>query len=233
MDFLSNQDSLNIFEWALRAAVGFLFLVTIAKVMGQRSISQLRFLDFVMALVIGNIMAHPLSDESLGLTGAFVTISVLTSMYLGGVLLSLKWRMLTILFEPSPLTLIDNGMIQYRHLKKARITLDSLLAELRKEKVDDIKKVAKAFWEPGGTISIFLDPKYQPLTPADMGLTVQPFDMPRVIIREGKINQRELELLGRDLAWLYDQANIKNVPLQDILLATIDHNENIHICLYQ
>ncbi|MFF6015923.1 hypothetical protein [Lysinibacillus fusiformis] len=31
--------------------------------MGQRSISQLRLLDFAMAITLGNIIAHPLSDE--------------------------------------------------------------------------------------------------------------------------------------------------------------------------
>jgi uncharacterized membrane protein YcaP (DUF421 family) len=33
--------------------------------MGKRSISQLRRLDFTMALSLGNIIAHPLSDEQL------------------------------------------------------------------------------------------------------------------------------------------------------------------------
>lgn len=34
--------------------------------MGQRSISQLGLLDFAMAIPVGNIIAHPLSDEGLG-----------------------------------------------------------------------------------------------------------------------------------------------------------------------
>jgi uncharacterized membrane protein YcaP (DUF421 family) len=45
-------------------------------------------------------------------------------------------------------------------LKKARITLDVLLEELREGQVDDVKKVVLATWEADGKISFFLDPKY-------------------------------------------------------------------------
>jgi len=72
MDFLQGQETLTIMEWALRAIIAFFFLVIVAKVLGQRSISQLRLLDFVIALVIGNIIAHPLSDEELGLEGSMI-----------------------------------------------------------------------------------------------------------------------------------------------------------------
>jgi len=69
MDFFQSQDTLTAFEWILRALVAFLFLILVAKILGQRAISQLRLLDFVIALVIGNIIAHPLSDEHIGLKG--------------------------------------------------------------------------------------------------------------------------------------------------------------------
>lgn len=231
-EFFSSQESLTILQWALRAVVGFFFLIIIAKIMGQRSISQLRFLDFVMALLLGNIMAHPLSDEGLGLTGSMVTMSVLTVFYLFGVFLTLRWAPLKRLFDPPPITLIEKGTIYYRNIKKARITVETLLTELRKEKVEDIQKVALALWEPGGTISIFVDPKHQPLTPSDMAMSTQPFDLPRIIIKEGTINYNELELLGKDEQWLYNQTKMNQIPIQNILLATVNHQGKINICTY-
>jgi uncharacterized membrane protein YcaP (DUF421 family) len=233
MGFFSGQESLTILQWALRALVGFFFLVFISKIMGQRSISQLRFLDFVMAILIGNIIAHPLSDEGLGLTGSMVTMSVLTVLYLFGILLTLKCVPIRKVFDPPPITLIEHGKIHYQNLKKARITIESLLTELRKEKIENIQKVALALWEPGGTISIFTEPKYQPLTPSDMGIPSQPFYLPRIIIKEGKIYHHELELLGKDVAWLYQQTLSKNVTPHDILLATVDKNGKVSICLYR
>ncbi len=67
MDFFQGQETLTAMEWTLRAVIAYLFLVIVAKSIGPRALSQLRLLDFVIALVIGNIIAHPLSDEELGL----------------------------------------------------------------------------------------------------------------------------------------------------------------------
>ncbi|MGP4077254.1 DUF421 domain-containing protein [Halobacillus sp. K22] len=233
MEFFLSQESLNHFQWVMRAVVGFLFLIGIAKMMGQRSISQLRFLDFVMALLIGNIMAHPLSDEGLGLMGSMITMGTLTILYLAGIFLTLRWPPLRRIFDPPPLTLVKNGEIYYRNLKKARITIENLMSELRKEKVDNVQKVALALWEPGGSISLFTEPKYQPLTPSDMGMAVKPFDLPRIIIKEGRINDNELNFLGYDLRWLKQQLNSQKVSLTNVLLATVDHEGSLTICLYR
>lgn len=233
MEFLSGQESLTSVQWGLRAIIGFFFLVIIAKLMGQRSISQLRFLDFVMALLIGNIIAHPLSDEQLGLKGSMITMSVLVILYLTGIFLSLRWDLLRKIFEPPPIPLIEYGKINYKNLNKARISIDTLLSELRKEKTEDIQKVGLALWEPGGTISVFLYPQYKPITHSNFISTIKPFDFPKIIIKEQKIVYNELLKLGKDEQWLLNKLKIShNVNLSDILLATIENNDDLKIFLY-
>jgi uncharacterized membrane protein YcaP (DUF421 family) len=82
MYFFYGQETLTAVEWILRAVIAFFFLLVVARILGQRTISQLRLLDFVIALVIGNIIAHPLSDEELGLEGSMITTIVLVILYL-------------------------------------------------------------------------------------------------------------------------------------------------------
>ena len=233
MDFFIGQESLTNIQWILRAVVGFFFLVFIAKIMGRRSISQLGFLDFVIALLIGNIVAHPLSDEGLGLKGSMLTMAVLVILYVGGVLLSLRWNWLRTFFDPPPITLIKDGKVIYKNLIKARISIDTLLAELRKEKTEDIQKVALAIWESGGTISLFLHPQHLPVTPADLSLPTKPIDFPRTIIKERKIIYNELQQLGKNEQWLLDELKTTyNANLNDVLLATINNNQDLKIFLY-
>lgn len=148
MDFFIGQETLTAVQWILRAIVSFLFLLFAAKIMGQRSISQLRLLDFTMAILIGNIIAHPLSDEKLGLKGSMITITVLVILYISSLFLGLKLNIFKRFLEPEPHPIVKNGEIIYKGLVKARISLDHLLTELRKEKVYDVKKVALALWEP-------------------------------------------------------------------------------------
>jgi uncharacterized membrane protein YcaP (DUF421 family) len=234
MNFFQSQESLTTMEWILRAVVAYFFLIIVAKAMGQRSIAQLRLLDFAIALVIGNIIAHPLSDEHLGLKGSITTTVVIVVLYIGSVYSILKWPRIRQLINPAPITLVKNGEIFYKGLNKARISIDILLEELREKKVDDVKKVALALWEADGKVSVFLDPKYEAITPSTYNLVTEPFELPKTIVKEGRINFQELTQLNKKEDWLI--LNIKNqykTEIDNVLLATIDCKEKLNVFLYK
>lgn len=233
MDFFHAQETLTAIQWFLRAIVAFLFLLIAAKVMGQRSISQLRLLDFAMAISVGNIIAHPLSDEGLGMKGSIITMSTLVVLYSVAVYLSLKWVPFRHIIDSSPFPLIKNGQIVSKNLSKARISVDLLLSELRKEKIEDIQMVALALWEPDGTISSFLYPQYQTITRVDMKLAPEAFSLPTVLIKEGKIDYFELKNSNINEGWLKDRViSMYKVDVKDVLLATLDQNNNLQVYLY-
>jgi uncharacterized membrane protein YcaP (DUF421 family) len=233
VSFFQGQDSLTSVEWILRAIITFFFMIVVTKLMGQRALSQLRLLDFVIALMLGNIIAHPLSDQTIGMQGSIISTIVIVVLYIAGVLLSLKWEWLRKVTDPDPFLLVKDGEILYKGLKKARITIDHLLAELRKEKIEDVKKVALALWESDGKISVFLDPQYEAITPATYQMKTEPFELPRTIIKEGKIDLKELGQINMEEGWLintlrsHHQAEVGNV-----LLATIDRNKALKVFLY-
>lgn len=234
MNFFHSQETLTIMEWTLRAVIAFFFLVIVARIMGQRAISQLRLLDFVMALVIGNIIAHPLSDEQLGLKGSLTTTIALLVLYLICVYCILKWPAIRRLVNASPILIVSDGKILYDGLKKSRISIDVLLEELRQEKIEDVTKVALAMWEPEGKISFFLDSKYQPLTPSVMQMQVEPFDLPRTIIKEGKIDRRLLMEMNKKEDWLTTQLRMYHqTDVSNVLLATIDAKNTLKVFLYK
>lgn len=234
MDFLQGQETLTTIEWILRAVIAFFFLLAVAKLLGQRTISQLRLLDFVIALVIGNIIAHPLSDENLGLKGSIISTTVLVVLYLGGIFSILKFPFLRKLINSSPVIIVQNGEILYKGLKKARISIDVLLEELREEKVEDVKKVALAIWEADGKISVFLHPKYEPITPSSLQMETEPFDLPRTLIKEGKIEYKELKQINRDEGWVDSSLkSLYQTEVKNVLLATLDNKGNLKVFLYK
>jgi len=235
LDFFYSQESLTAIQWILRAVISFFFLLIVTKIMGQRSLSQLRLLDFIMALSIGNIIAHPLSDQHLGMKGSMITIGVLVILYLIMVFLSLKWLKFTKFVDPSPFPLIKNGEILYKGLTKARIPIDVLLTELRKKQIHDIQQVALALWESDGTISFFLESQYQTLTPKDMKLMTKSFSLPITIIKDGKIDFEELKQTGKDEDWVKNQIRmVHSLDIKNILLATMDdNNDKINVFLYK
>ncbi|MEH7883400.1 DUF421 domain-containing protein [Bacillus sp. JJ1609] len=234
MDFFHGQETLTTTEWILRAIVAFIFLLIVARVLGQRGISQLRPLDFAIVLVIGNIIAHPLSDEQLGLKGSIITTIVLVILYLVGILIIFKWSWFRKLITPPPITIVQNGEILYKGLKKARISIDVLLEELREEKIEDVKKVALAIWEADGKFSVFLDPKYEPLTPSIMQIETEFFDFPKTIIKEGKINSKELKHIQKSEGWVVSRLeSLYQTEVKNVLLATLDSKDNLKVFLYK
>lgn len=234
MDFLYSQETLTTIDWILRAIIAFLLLLTVAKLLGQRSLSQLRLPDFAITLVIGNIIAHPLSDEKLGLEGSIITTSILVILYICGVFIIIKFPSIGRFINNAPITIVQNGEILYNRLKKARISIDVLLEELRKEKVDDLKKVALAIWEPNGKFSVFLYPEYEPITPSSLHTKMEPFDLPRTIIKEGKLNSNEIKKLHKDEDWGVSKLkNSYDTDVKNVLLATLDNKDNLKIFLYK
>jgi uncharacterized membrane protein YcaP (DUF421 family) len=229
LDFFVSQETLTAVDWILRGIVSFVFLLAAAKLMGQRSISQLRFLDFIIALTLGNIISHPLSDEELGLEGSMITTIVIIALYVAATRLSLNWPLFKRFLDPPPINLIENGQIRFHNLSRARISVDFLFSELRKEKVEDIQHVSLAVWEPGGTISVFMNSQYRPVTPADMKLKPQPFTLARPIIIDGKIDMLLLEEIGKDPIWLKQKIAPAYTKIRDVILATVDENENVRV----
>ena len=234
MDFFQSQETLTSTEWILRAIVAFSFLLIVTRVLGQRAISQLRTLDFTIVLVIGNIIAHPLSDEHLGLKGSIITTIVLVILYLVGILIIFKCPWIRNLITPPPITIVQNGEILYRGLKKARISIDILLEELREEKIEDVKKVALAIWEADGKFSVFLDPKYEPITPSILQVKTESFDFPKTIIKEGKISSKELLHFQKSEEWVVSRLeSLFQTEVKNVLLATLDSKDNLRFFLYK
>ncbi|MGI1660172.1 MAG: DUF421 domain-containing protein [Desulfitobacterium sp.] len=234
MYFFQGQETLTNLEWILRAIVAFFFLLIVTKVLGQRAISQLRPLDFAIALVIGNIIAHPLSDEKLGLKGSIITTIVLVVLYQCAILIILKLPWVRKLITPPPITIVQNGEIIYKGLKKAKISIDVLLEELREEKIEDVKKVALAIWETDGKFSVFLDPKYEPLTPSSIQMKTQPFDFPKTIIKEGKLYTKVLTEMQKNEGWVVSSLeSLYKTEVKNVLLATLDKQDNLKVFLYK
>ncbi len=234
LDFFNSQETLTSFEWFLRALIGFIFLLIVARILGQRTISQLRILDFVIALVIGNIIAHPLSDQQLGLKGSIITTTVLMFLYICGVYMILKWPWFRKLVNSPPVTIVKDGEILYEGLKKARISLDVLLEELRENQIEDLKKVVLATWEANGKISYLLDPKYQNVTPETLGIKTELFTHPRTIIKEGTILTAELKEFQKDEEWIISQLErLYQTNVNKVLLATLDNKNKLNVFFYK
>jgi uncharacterized membrane protein YcaP (DUF421 family) len=94
--------------------------------------------------------------------------------------------------------------------------------------------------KPGALIAyiiiglLFLTSAYEPATPSNLQLSVEPFELPRIIVKEGIINYDELKKINKDANWVI--SNLKrsySAEVKDVLLATFDNSCNLKVFLYR
>ncbi|WP_217613711.1 DUF421 domain-containing protein, partial [Bacillus sp. GbtcB14] len=108
---------------------------------------------------LGGNISNALSDEKVGSLGSMITTFILVVLHIISSVLILEWDRWRRFLEPAPNILIHNGSIDYSNLKKARITVEYLISELRMRNVSDIQTIKLALWEGYGFISVFQYPE--------------------------------------------------------------------------
>lgn len=94
--------------------------------------------------------------------------------------------------------------------------------------------MALAIWEADGKISVFIDPKYEPITPAACQMNTDPFELPRTIIKEGRFNLAELKQIHKNETWVISALErLYQTEVKDVLLATLDSKDNLKVFLYK
>ncbi|HDX9587856.1 TPA: DUF421 domain-containing protein [Bacillus pseudomycoides] len=230
MHMFEGAKHLSSFEWMFRAILAYIFLIIVAKAMGQRSIAQLRFLDLVLVLLLGGNLSNALSDEKVGLLGSMITTFILVVLHIVSSILTLKWDRWRRFLEPAPIILIHNGSIQFNNLKKARITVEYLFSELRLQGITDIQTVKLALWEASGVVSVFQYAAYEKVSRKDMKVYAEQSPITFILVKNGKIQKDVLSLLEKTEEWVRAELQ-QEVPIQSIQLATIDEKGQINIFL--
>ena len=133
-------------------------------------------------------------------------------------------------FIGTPSIIIERGKFNIHNLKKYRMEINEVLEKCRINGYFDIDQIEYAILEANGDISILPKSKYRTLNTSDMKLKVKEEGLCRNIIIDGKIMQENLNSIGKDKDWLFQQLKVKGyTSLSNILLMTIDKYDNIKI----
>jgi uncharacterized membrane protein YcaP (DUF421 family) len=184
--------------------------------------------------MIGDIIANPLSDDHVEIQGALITIGITVGMYVIATIVTYKTPRFRKFVSPEAIPLVTKGQINFKNLKKARLTIDDLLSELRKNKIDDVSKVVLANWEPGGVLSVFQFPQYDPVTKEELNVPITAFIESRAVIKDGIIDNKALYFFDKNDTWL-KQKLMENysVSIEEVLLATLSEKGEVKIYLYK
>lgn len=204
----------------IRTIILFAMVIISMRFMGKRQIGQLQPYELVIAIMISELATLPMEDTRIPLIYGFIPIVTLLLIQTVISLLELKSIKARFLFDGKPSIVIRNGKLVLSELKNQVFTVNDLMEELRMKGYFNIEDVEYAILETNGQVSVIPKDYNEPVTKSDMNIKTKPKTIPAIIISEGKINQKNLEILNKDEKWLMNQlksANIKSV--NDVFIA--------------
>ena len=220
----------ELYDVFIRAMVSLIALFLITKLLGKKQVSQMSLFDYVIGISIGNFAAEmTINLESNGVNGIFAVIIFGLVAYLISYL-SIKSIIMRRYFIGTPSIIIERGKFNIHNLKKYRMEINEVLEKCRINGYFDIDQIEYAILEANGDISILPKSKYRTINTSDMKLKVKEEGICRNIIIDGKIMIENLNSIGKDKNWLFQQLKVKGYSsLAKILLMTVDKYDNIKI----
>ncbi|MBY0200600.1 DUF421 domain-containing protein [Priestia megaterium] len=136
--------------------------ILLLRIAGRKSIAQMTLAQTVVMISLGTIIVQPIVEKSMvkAIGGAAIfVLAILVLEYL-----QLKSNAFEKFITGKSKTVIENGQLDVKTLKKLRLTGDQLEMRLRNQGVTKIQDVKTATIEPNGQLGYELQEDAKPLT---------------------------------------------------------------------
>ena len=213
----------------LRTGLIYIFLVFAMRLMGKRQVGQLEISDLVTTFLISEIASLPITDRSIPLSHALVPIVTLVTFEVITSAISASFPKLKNIFTVRPSILIRDGKICISEMKKARISADELISELRQKEITDPTEVRYAILEQNGKITVIPKAASRPPTAKDLSINVNDSGLSRILIDKGTINQHSLSELNISRQDLLAKLRARGLAPKDVYLMLMNDSGNITI----
>ena len=224
-----NLDEISLGLIAIKVVVGFLSLYIILILTGRTSLAQLTPFHFVFIMLLDDFFGHIIYENNVHIFKYLYAIGLWTLLMIIIEFISRKVTKIRFFIHGKPIIVIQNGIIDRKAVKKARLDLNQVLSMLRQKSVFSVREVEFALIETNGQISIALKSKYKNPTIEDLNLSVQQVSLPFPLIIDGKIILDNVKECGFDEKWLVNEINNKGLDIKNIFYAEWKRNEGLHI----
>lgn len=139
----------------IRAIVIYLILLIVFRFMGKRSLASTTTFDFVVLLIISEVIQNALVGEDYSLTNGIVLIATLMGMDIILSLIKSKFKKFDRVAEGTPLVIVDNGQPLTERMLKSGVELDDVMQAARMlQGLERMDQIRYAVLEKDGSISI-------------------------------------------------------------------------------
>lgn len=211
----------------VRTIISYMFVIFALRIMGKRQIGELQPTELVVAIMISDLAALPMGDTAIPLWNGIVPILTLVVAEIMLSFLSLKSERIRNMISGTPSIIIQDGKLIEAEMKKTRYTIDDIMEELRMSDYVNISDIHLAVLETNGELSVIPKATKKAVSAEDLGINPAQEEMPYIIIADGVLRRRQLELSGYNEKWV--SKKLKGKKIKDVFLMTVDTVGNMDI----
>lgn len=173
----------------------------VIRLMGKRQLSDMQPFDFVVTLLIADIVSEPISDPGIPLIYGLVPVLTLFILHKSVSFIALKSETVRKAVCGAPVLIAAHGIVLENALRAADLTLDDLTELLREKDVFTISEIDYCLLETNGSISVLSSKSGNAPTLPAAPLTL--------IVADGRLRKSRLEEVGITEKALTDKLNSK------------------------
>ena len=140
-------------DLVVRAAVAFLFVYLLTRVIGRRELSSMEPFDVILLVMIGDLVQQGVTQNDFSVTGALLVGSTIGLMTVAVSYTSFRFPRLRPVLDGEPVIVLEDGKPIDRNLNRNRITLEELAAAARQQQIASIGDVHWGVLETNGQLS--------------------------------------------------------------------------------
>lgn len=141
-------------EAFVRGTIMYLSLFAIFRIAPTRQIGELNTADLLVIVLVADVSQNAFSSEYRSITEGLILVLTIMGWNYAIDWLTFAFPALERLLEHRRVTLVKNGVIQWRSLRRERISREELFSHLREQGVSSAAEVRLASIEPDGKISV-------------------------------------------------------------------------------
>lgn len=213
----------------LRTLTIYIIITVIIRLMGKRQLGELDVSELVITILLSEIAAIPITNPEKSILDSLIAIVTLALLEIVSSIAILKLPIAKSVLSSKPATVIRRGTIDFKAMKKVRISLEELVSQVRQSGIYDISEVDYAILEENGKMSVIPKNANRQPDKRDLNIAGEDTGVMHIIISDGRISKHGLTLIARDTRWLKQKLVGLSLQPRDIFCMTIDDAENYFI----
>ena len=137
----------------LRAALAYVFILFLLRIIGRRELSTLTPSDLVLLVVMGDLIQNGVTQSDQSVTGVFLAVSTFALLTVAVSVLTYKSRRAQTLIEGVPMILVQDGKPVEKNLRSERLNIDAVAEEARGQGIERLDEIKWCVLESSGSMS--------------------------------------------------------------------------------